>query len=494
MAAVPVGVLLLAVIAGAPDSPLVPLLPAGVSPASWLVRTARWIGVASLGRETLTVLSLAVMAGMIGAWVGVLTGAAAGRVSVRAVAIAGTLAVILAVAAPVLLSRDVYSYAAYGRILAVHRHNPYLMAPSAFPSDPFVVVASPAWADQPSLYGPLFVGMAAAIARMRPDSAGAAIIGFKALSGAALLGAGLVAVGIARRIRPARRSFVAACLVLNPVLLVHAVGGGHNDTLVALLLAAGAAFAVRGSAGSARVRSLATVAICLAGLVKLSALIILPLWLWSTRRSRPGREGWRRAGAQTGLAALVLIGLSLPFAAGGKAASPFGTLGSLEGWASGVRLVARGAEAVGGALASGWRSPTGAAVRGLFLAAFGLLLWRIASRSHPDRAAGDWGTGELAFALSVPYLLPWYTAWFAPFLGLIEDDVVASAGVALSAVLALTGIPAEPGSSPALWRGMVDAVHWIAAPIDLALLGVVAWRVSGFPRRRSAPATQPPGA
>jgi hypothetical protein len=84
----------------------------------------------------------------------------------------------------------------------------------------------------------------------------------------------------------------------------------------------------------------------------------------------------------------------------------------------------------------------------------------------------------LLLALAAPYLLPWYAAWFVPFLALMQDRVLALAGLAVAALLALTGIPAEAGTVPHVWQDMLLAVHYAAAPAMLALLGVVASRMA----------------
>jgi hypothetical protein len=82
----------------------------------------------------------------------------------------------------------------------------------------------------------------------------------------------------------------------------------------------------------------------------------------------------------------------------------------------------------------------------------------------------------LLFALSLPYLLPWYAAWFAPLLGLLADDAIVLAGAVVTGVLALTLIPADPFhgySSPAVMEG----VHYGAASALLVVLLLLASRV-----------------
>jgi hypothetical protein len=167
--------------------------------------------------------------------------------------------------------------------------------------------------------------------------------------------------------------------------------------------------------------------------------------------------------------------------------------GSLQGWASGAHLVARGAQAVvrvvsGESGTSSLVSRTGTAVTVAFLAAFAVLYWKLLRKATPHAAPVLWGASLLSFALAGPYLLPWYAAWFLPFVALFADDALAWIGVGVAAALALTGVPAEPGTDPGLYRGMLLGVHYGAAPVMLVALAVVAWRlITRRPRARWTP-------
>jgi hypothetical protein len=111
-----------------------------------------------------------------------------------------------------------------------------------------------------------------------------------------------------------------------------------------------------------------------------------------------------------------------------------------------------------------------AVVVAVFLAIFVWVLARaIRDHSSPGRLPDLWGVAMLVFALSIPYLLPWYAAWFLPLVVLLREDRLTLIGLVVAGLLALTGIPAEAGVAPATWHAMVFAVHYVIAPAMLAL-------------------------
>ena len=88
---------------------------------------------------------------------------------------------------PLLLSRDVFSYAYYGRILSRYGGNPYVDTPADYPANDLWRFTWPGWRETPSVYGPVFVWLSAAITaifRSIPD----VIVAFRAVAVAASLG------------------------------------------------------------------------------------------------------------------------------------------------------------------------------------------------------------------------------------------------------------------------------------------------------------------
>jgi alpha-1,6-mannosyltransferase len=357
----------------------------------------------------------------------------------------------ISVAAPLLLSHDVLTYAAYGRVDTLYHHNPYVTTLASLPHDRFVRVTPGQWLHTHSPYGPLFTLVSEGIVRT-----GATILMFKLLAGIAIAAAtGFVAL-TAKRTRPDRAPLAAALVGLNPVIVVHTVGGGHVDALIAALLAAAAAIAVAGPAIAV------TVLLTAAVLVKSVVVPVLVLWLWWIARRK------RALALRIAVIAALTLASLVPYLDGWHTLTPLASLGGVEAWASPSHLV-------------GQAIHTAKAVEVAFLVLFVLLVLRLTRRAGPPNA---WGTALLLLALSMPFLLPWYAAWFVPFLGLLADEALVLAGTVVTVVLGLTLIPADPFhglTTPAVMAG----VHYGAAAVLLAVYVIVVLRVSGDPARRA---------
>jgi hypothetical protein len=472
-------------IAGARRSPLVPVLPPGATTPRWTAVLARWFGFRDAGSVALTVIAIALIAAAGLSLAVLLVEAWRGRVGVTAVLLATVAALGMVVAGPVLLSRDVTSYAAYGRMLAFHHANPYLHPPSAFPGDPYTASVSREWLGARSVYGPVFTLISAAIARAGGDDVGRTLLLFRALAAVATLGVVGLVTDVARTLRPGRAAFAAGLVGLNPVVVVHTVGGGHNDPVMALFLAAATWTVVsfsdvhrssrRVTAGAATVTLLLTVAT----LVKAVAALPLVVWLVFAVVGSP-RFRTRALAMHVAVIAVASLLLFAPFMSGAATLHPILGAAGRQGWASPAAMVARLIERAAGA-------SVGPTVGTVVKAAFVAVLVALVVAAMPGASArgtsaavrsstlvSAWATSVLVLALTVPYLLPWYAMWFLPLLPFVDDVRQLVAGVALAALLSLTGIPTEPAVAPAAWRDMVSAVHYGAAASALAILLVVA--------------------
>jgi hypothetical protein len=243
-----------------------------------------------------------------------------GTIVVFAVA---ALAQSMAVLSPYALSSDVYSYAMYGRIYAVHAASPYMAVPTQFASDvyyPFVY-----WMHVPSFYGPLWTLLSGWLVLAAGDDVGLAVLLFRALAAVSALLA-MVVVFLALRRTDPQRAMVGAVLVgWCPLVVVEAGLSAHNDVLMTALIVLALALAWQRRPLTSM---LAVGAVVVAGLVKLTALALLPLLGIYVLRSA---ASWRARAAifvGSGLVSVALAAAIVWPVWAGPETFAVGTLGS----------------------------------------------------------------------------------------------------------------------------------------------------------------------
>src|SRR5699024_5065486 len=144
--------------------------------------------------------------------------------------------------APPILSGDGYAHAAQGRLRA-NGLDPHQMGPAALTAS-WADQVDPIWLQTPTPYGPLSLTLQYVTVAVVGDDTYAAAWGMRlwAMVGTALLAHSVPR--IANRIGlDARRAMWLG--VLNPLVLMHFVGGSHNDALMMGLLALGLHLACR---------------------------------------------------------------------------------------------------------------------------------------------------------------------------------------------------------------------------------------------------------
>jgi Glycosyltransferase family 87 len=343
-------------------------------------------------------------------------------------------AIVVAVAAfaclPPLLSHDVYSYVDYARLGALHGLDPYVRPPAAFPADP--AFAHVTWPHTTSAYGPLFTLATYPLAAL---PVGVAAYALKAISAAAVLAlAALVArLAPARGVDPLR---AAAFVALNPLVLVHVVGGPHNDALAILLTMLGVAGILTARETSAGAALVAAVAI------KASATVTAPFALLGATTSRPptgpkaaymttfGPVGRFLVGV--GLAA-VGIGLGAQIAFGWHWLDALAVAGENQGNTSHLSIPSTLARISGTGEGA---SRAGALALYAALLAY-LLIWTY--RGNDWLRAAAWATTGLLLATA--WLLPWYLVWPLPLAALSRDRPLKLLLLALTAYQLGTRIP-----------------------------------------------------
>ncbi|MFF4171244.1 polyprenol phosphomannose-dependent alpha 1,6 mannosyltransferase MptB [Streptomyces sp. NPDC001744] len=164
----------------------------------------------------------------------------------------GVLATLACWAAPLLLapplySADVYSYVSQGAMV-LEGHDVYGAGPSVLgPGDPGADAAASVgghWTDTPAPYGPAFLLLAAAVVKLTGGAVVPAVLGMRLVSLGALALVAWAVRGLGGG--PGGRAGALWLAVLNPLFLIHVVGGTHNDGLMTGLVLAGVLLATRG--------------------------------------------------------------------------------------------------------------------------------------------------------------------------------------------------------------------------------------------------------
>lgn len=315
--------------------------------------------------------------------------------------------------APVLLSHDVYSYVDYARLGVVHGLDPYVRPPAAAPFDP--AYARVTWIDSTSAYGPLFTLATYPLAWLPVWLAVAALKASAALS---VLGTAILVA----RIAPARGVSplgAAAFVALNPLVLIHVVGGAHNDSLAILLATIGIAAMLSTREASAGAAFLAAFAI------KAPAALAAPFALIGAARLNglPPKRGVNRSAELRNpapvrfLAGAFIAALALGAAAyaafGWHWLDAIGLAGENQHRTSHMSVPITAARLTG-------IDPT--AVRATALVLYAVLFIYLLIRTWRGT---DWlraaAWASFALLIATAWLLPWYLIWALPLVALSRD-------------------------------------------------------------------------
>jgi alpha-1,6-mannosyltransferase len=475
------GVLLVALVASVPGSPLQPVLPAGVAPTGPFAWLARALALDALSDPALAAAGVVAVGFAAGSFLVVLRAAWQGRVGVRTVVVLTIGFHLVVLTLPLLFSRDVYSYAFYGRIAGVHGANPYVATPADFPNDPLFHLVGPKWIDTPAVYGPLFTGASALLTRAIGSIEGL-VTAFRMLAVGASLGTAWAILAGVRRARPARAAFAVAAFGMNPVVLFQSAASGHNDLWVALGIATACWLLL------AHRELAAVVVLTLAALVKATAalpLLLLIVWCVA-RRSREERA--RALATRAGPALAIGLAVAAPFLQPHDPTLGMVELAGHEGWLAPSRFFRRLLDAVSGDALGVLARATFAAALLIGVAWLVAAVWRRAPRGRPptdgdaSEAAAAWGWSLLLLMLLGPVLLPWYVAWALP-LAWILPRVPRTVLLIVSTCLAVSQWAAEPARFPTAYDVNVLVGHYVITPV---VIGALAWLLlDGYRRLRA---------
>lgn len=371
---------------------------------------------------------------------------------------------------PPIISKDVHAFAAQGA-LAARGFDPYsanvftLGRAHSAVADRALAAVDPQWRSSLSPYGPIATLMERVAAQLTGgDPLGTVLV----LRAAAVLSVAVLGFAAASLGRPGRAAAVA-CVVLNPLVLVHAVSGVHFEAEMGALVVAGVLAANR------RAWVWAIILICAAGSIKAPAFAVLPIVIVAHIRQRASGPTRYRQMARTALGDVVV---SLGCVAAFAAVVPNGL-----GWARNLSTPSQAStwSVTGGMLAvlrvftpDSWSGGIRAALTILMLVVALVVIGRLSLAAEPGAIGPSVGLALVTLALLLPVFYPWYllwgvTCWLVVATRPHRDRLLALCAVA--SLVAATGTPASVARTVDLVTA-ITAVVWLrhrartSAPID----------------------------
>jgi alpha-1,6-mannosyltransferase len=390
--------------------------------------------------------------------------------------------------APLLLSvpvfsRDTYSYLAQGALLR-DGFDPYLVGPVDNPNA-LLDNVSPIWTTTTAPYGPAFILVAKFVTMLVGDNvvAGTMVLRLCMLPGLALLI--WAAPRIARHIGANGAAALWIC-VLNPLVIIHLMGGVHNEMLMVGLMMAGIALTFQRHP----VSGVAVVAVGVA--VKATAGLALPFlaWVWM-RQLRDRRNMASVTAFGVAVVGSVLIFVAVFAVLSLAAGVGLGWLTALAGsvkiinWLTVPTAAANLVNVFGGLFGTvkfyAVLEVTRLVGIGIIAVTLPLLWWRF---RHNDREALVGIAGAMiVVVLFVPAALPWYYTWPLAAMSALTQSrawIAAIAGFSTWIMVIF-----KPDGS----HGMYSWIH-VAIATACAL---IAWRALSRPEPAPAAPLLEPG-
>lgn len=375
---------------------------------------------------------------------------------------------------PPLLSRDVYSYTFYGRAMTVHHANPFLAKVISYPRD--VIYPFVGWKETASVYGPLFNYLSFIVCRVAGNNIPANVLGFKVLSFFFYAASLPLVYAVSRRVSPGRENLALVIAAWNPLLLLHLIGGGHNDSVMFFFALLGFYLYRRGYP------VWGLVSMVLAVMVKMTAALALLPYLVFFLRDQRGKVVPRVLESAAAVVVIPVLfyfpfwnGFSI-FNATGKVLrmSSSSSIPTLAKDVLTKLLSAMGlAKTTAGSLST---SLAHVFFLGLFVAITLALLWKVRDyRSMVLSTAGIF----LAWILTASYLLPWYLAMGIMVCAVAGWNATTACTIAASSIFTLYKVPTTPTTHLLLHQGgKAKPLLYLSIPLAIIL---IAWLILGKP-------------
>jgi len=360
-----------------------------------------------------------------------------------------------------LFSRDLYSYAAQGDMMS-HHINPYTYGPSVLGQGPFVGLVDKLWQNVGSPYGPVFLTIAGWIVDLSGHNVLVSVEGLRLL---ALLGTVMFswAVPVIARSFGRDGSAAFAMAALNPLVLLHLVGGGHNDALMLGLLVAGYALARRG-------RPVAGIVLCAIGAsVKVPALIgaVYIGWEW-LGSGKSLRDRLRPLATAVLIAVAILSALSEAAGLGWGWISGLSNPDTVRSWLDPATAIGLGAGKLVSVIGLGNHQHallTLARATGLVSAAVIAVVLLLRSEKVGSLVALGWTL--IAVVMLSPVVQPWYATWGFVFLAPVVEGRSRRIVAVWSGIACFIGLP----GSAVLSRELREANPLVLACALIVLVG-----------------------
>ncbi len=378
----------------------------------------------------------------------------------------------LLVVAP-LFSRDLYSYVCQGEMMS-HGINPYHYGCLDLGTSPIINLPDQLWGHVTSPYGPVFLVLAGWVVEIARHNPLAAVMGMRllALAGTVLFAA---AVPVIARSFGRDGSTAFALAALNPLILLHLIGGGHNDALMVGLLAAGYALSRRG-------HPLLGILCCsLGAVVKVPAIVgvIYIGWEW-LGEGRANRERLRPTATALLIAVVVMAAASIGAGLGWGWISGLSNPDTIRSWLDPATALGL----AGGKIASlvglgGLSHALLTLARGAAMFAAVAISIRLLLRSEEIGPLKAIGWTLVAFAVLGPVVQPWYLTWGFVFLAPVVEGTARRVLCICSAAACFLGLP----GGVILLNELAVANPVLVALASVALVALVAVLVTPRLRR-----------
>lgn len=393
-------------------------------------------------------------------------------VPVRKLVIVLALWIVPLLLAPPLFSRDIYSYAAQGEMMS-HHISPYHYGPGVLGATPSESLVDPLWKNTPVPYGPLFMETDGFLTSASGHNE---LVDLTLLRLLAVVGVGLMAMAVPSLARSLGRdpSYAFTVAVLNPVTILHLVGGAHNDALMLGLLMAGLAVARRN-------RPVLGIVLCsLAAAVKVpAALGVLYIgWDW-LGTGLPVRARIRPV-VTAGLIAVAVMGaLSIVTGLGWSWVLNLSTPGTVRSWVAPATGAGIFLTDLAHLVGIGVPLHTTLSLTRFIgvLAACGFAVWMLL-RSDRIGALRAMGLSMLVIVALGPVVQPWYLSWGLVVLAPVATGKVRTLIVGSSIAAAFIGLPA----GRQLVSGLFSADPLTVAVALLVCLAILTVPLSPFDR------------